>query len=308
MPTPTTLRRTAAAILSGLALAASAGMAEVVGSQPEASPTWYGVDRQPLPFTSDERVLDYLRHAEIVASEVLASGSTRPLKVTLERDGVRAHAIFRTVDRRIRRGSLGYGKTFRDSYRFEVAAFELGRLLGLDNVPPAVLREVRGREGSMQLWIEEARSEASRIRRGEQPEKASYWYLQRQVMLLFDNLIFNFDRNPGNLLTTTDGKLWLVDHTRSFKDLPVLSSAEEINVWERRIVERLRRLEPVRIRTHLGPYLEETQLRALLARRERILARVDRLIAERGESYVLFDLERRASLDQTTTRDFTASS
>jgi hypothetical protein len=35
-------------------------------------------------------------------------------------------------------------------------------------------------------------------------------------MALFDQLIFNDDRNQGNMLIGKDWKVWLIDHTQDF--------------------------------------------------------------------------------------------
>ena len=40
--------------------------------------------------------------------------------------------------------------------------------------------------------------------------------LQLQVVRVFDELIQNRDRNQGNILWTSDWKMWLIDHTRAF--------------------------------------------------------------------------------------------
>ena len=36
-------------------------------------------------------------------------------------------------------------------------------------------------------------------------------------MRVFDELIQNRDPNAGNLLWTSDWKMWLIDHTRAFR-------------------------------------------------------------------------------------------
>jgi len=39
------------------------------------------------------------------------------------------------------------------------------------------------------------------------------------VVRLFDQLIYNTDRNLGNLLIDKSWRLWMIDHTRAFKVL-----------------------------------------------------------------------------------------
>ena len=54
-------------------------------------------DGRPLPFHSNEEVEEFLRTAEIVSRERVGTGLNNPLKVLLEKDGIRMHAIFRDV-------------------------------------------------------------------------------------------------------------------------------------------------------------------------------------------------------------------
>ncbi len=252
---------------------------------------WLGAGGQQLPFTDDQQVLDFLRTAEIVASEEISGTSSDPHKVLLEKDGLRVHAIFRTVE--VQRDKLEndvkHARGFRDSYVFEVAAYELSRLLELDNVPPAVVRKVGRQEGSMQLWIEHAMGVAERLESGIREEHAQLWQFQKQNMQIFDSLIYNFDRNPSNILIDHSGKLWFVDHTRSFKNLPSLSGRDKIQVCERRLWERLRDLDPEQVREQLAPYLNAVEIGALLKRQQKLVKLLERRIAQKGENAVLFE-------------------
>jgi len=260
-------------------------------SQAAAGP-WLGDDGEPLPFTTAEEILDFLENAPIVKTKKLSDGINKPLKIKLERDGIVADAIFRSVDverEETMKGGHPGNRHFRDSYVFEVAAFELDQLLGLGRVPPAVLRRVEGRRGSVQLWVEKAMTEAHRLENKIAPAEISSWQLQRQIMIFFDNLIYNFDRNPGNMLLGEDGKLWFVDHTRSFKQVPMLPETEKLAAVERGLYERLEALEPAEIRERLSPYLGGLEISALLERRELLIKHVEKLAAGRGED-VFFEL------------------
>ena len=263
---------------------------------------WLGAEGEPLALASNEEILDFLRYARVVEKKRLSSGINRPLKMTLERDGIRAHAIFRTVDVRKNLSPTGaLHKSYRDSYIFEVAAYELSRMLGLDNVPPAVLREIGGAPGSMQLWVEGARTEADRLNKHLPRVKPAQWYLQAQTMLLFDNLIYNFDRNASNILLHPSGKVWFVDHTRSFKLFSKLTSAKELSVCQRNLYHRLRELDQGELRKRVGPYLGPLAIRALQARRGKLLKQIDTMIAERGVDQVLFDLAPLSSASRSAT-------
>jgi hypothetical protein len=255
---------------------------------------WLGPDGEPLPFTTDEEALEFLRTAEVVESEEIEGSINRPLKLTLERDGVRAHAIFRTVEveRAEMRNVQEHARGFRDSYVFEVAAYELSRLLGIDNVPPATLRTLDGEDGSIQLWIEQAKGVEDRMEEGIAEQHEQLWLFQKQNMVVFDNLIYNFDRNPGNMLIDPYGKVWFVDHTRTFKILPSLADRGHVKVCERKLWEGLRNLDPEEARERLDPYLTRVQIDALLARRDKLVKMIEKKIARHGEQAILFEFVR----------------
>ena len=53
-----------------------------------------------------------------------------------------------------------------------------------------------------------------------QPPNDQQWQKQVQMMNVFDALIYNTDRNRGNILITPDWRLWMIDHTRAFRRNP----------------------------------------------------------------------------------------
>jgi len=163
---------------------------------------WAGPDGVPLPMWNDEELVEFLRTAEVIEKKQLGEGVNRPLKVLLERGGVQMHAIFREVNEEIDRVELA-GKRlrfFRDKYIFECAAYELSRLVGIDSVPPAIVRRLDGRRGSLQVWVEDAMTESKRRKRSIKPPDVQRWNRQIQTMRLWDNLVHNMDRNTGNIL------------------------------------------------------------------------------------------------------------
>ena len=89
------LRPLLAVLCSSMLLAASAFAAPAGLGAP---PQWLAADGEPLPFASEDEILDYLRSARVVERKRIDAGVNRPFKVTLERNGITAHAVFRTVD------------------------------------------------------------------------------------------------------------------------------------------------------------------------------------------------------------------
>ncbi len=264
--------------------------AETAAAAPPAADGvgWLDPDRNPLPLRTDEEILEFLREARIVSSEEVGSGVTHPEKLLLERDGVRAHAIFHDINVEKQRQRLAGGKVvmfFRDSYANNVAAFELSRELGLHNVPPAVVRSYRGRDGSVQMWIEGGQDEAKRRLIGFTPP--GNWRLTWDDMWVFDNLINNIDRNQGNILYDSGWRLWFIDHTRAFGRGRQLPEPKRVKRVSRRLWQALHDLEEERLSEVLRPYLGPYEIAGLMARCDALIKLIEKRIAEQGESAVL---------------------
>ena len=254
---------------------------------------WRGPDEKPLPFRSDDEALAFLATAGIVSHEEIIGGTSRTLKVLLEKDGVRAHAAFRTVNFKKNRVTLNNEifLDFHDSYRYELAAYELSRLLGLDQVPPVVERTIDGKKGSLQLWVEGAMTESERVKADARPPDWTAWYRQLQIMRIFDRLIYNYDRNRGNILIDEDWKLWMIDHTRSFRISANVPAVRTVTHCEKDLWRRLQEIEESDITDRLGSYLSGKQVKALMKRRDKVLARINEVVATYGEEHVIFDLD-----------------
>ena len=109
------------------------------------------------------------------------------------------------------------------------------------------------------------------------PEKARYWHQQIYMMRVFDQLIYNTDRNLGNMLIGSDWRLWAIDHTRAFRKQKALKSPTHISRCDRQVFDRMKSLTLEVLKRELGKYLDEGQLKALLARRDLIVARLESL-------------------------------
>lgn len=281
----------------GLAVVvAAAALAGALVSQAKApsAPMWHGADGSALPFQQPEEIEDFLATATIVENKGIKTGTTGPRKLLLELNGVRAHAKFNSVDELKHRGPTNLGgftvADVRDYHLYNCAAYRVDLLLGLGRVPPSVPRTVGRRSGTVTLWIEHTLMEKHRQAKRIEPPDPYHWEQQKRIMYVFDNLIGNMDRNLGNILVDRSWNLWFIDHTLAFVTSPLLPNPNGARKCERRLYERLRDLEPSTIRRELEPFLDPAEIDALLARRDKILERLDAEIAARGERLVLFDL------------------
>lgn len=262
---------------------------------------WLGQDGAPLPFADEAAVLEFLETAQVIDKRIIGKGVTQAELLLLEKDGIRARAAFHDIDKtqaRHRSRSIGPIMNFRDSYLNNVAAYELGRLMGLDNMAPTTIRKVGRTRGSIQLWIEKAIDETQRREGGG--EEAMSARLRRRIgdMWVFDSLIFNMDRNQGNMLHDSKGEFWMIDHTRSFNGSKRLLNKERMRRCSREMLAAIRSLDEDEARARLRPYLSNLEIKSLLARRQKLLEYLDERIASLGKDKFLFSY---GDIDESST-------
>lgn len=244
--------------------------------------------REPV----DRKIEDFLRAARVIDREPLARGVTHSARVTLS-DGTQTHrAVWKTIDetaqfKRFERGLPELG--FSDTYKNEIAAYELSKLLGLDIVPPTVERRLGRRRGSMQLWIDGCMTEAERYTKNLQPPDTEEWFRQLYTVRLFRQLIYDTDyKNASNILVTCEFRLWSVDHSRAFRTRDSLLDAGCLLRFSRALLTELRALDSETLEAKLGELISPRQRDAILARRDLILARASELVGDLGEDSVLY--------------------
>lgn len=249
-------------------------------------------DRYGLPLTGTQAEL-FLKTARVVEMKLVGVGITRPRKVTLD-DGVRKlHAVWKTVNEQrneVRRSKTGgFHLGFRDSYKYEVAAYELDKLLGLHLVPPTVGRRIGHQDGSLQLWVEGAFTELDRKKRNLLPKDGGQWGAEMYKLELLNQLIYNSDaQNARNTLYTPDFRVYAIDHSRTFRLYQELPAEEKLFRFPRSVLERLSNLDLATAQEKLGPYLSHDEIKALMKRRDLIVSLADALVAKRGEEVVLY--------------------
>ena len=236
---------------------------------------------------------EFLRTATVMKRTPLGKGVTRSDQVTLT-DGTRVHrALWKTIHEHKmglqRLEGVGLEFDFRDSWKSEVAAYELDKLLGLGLVPPTVERRLGGRVGSLQIWIEGAMTDDERRQKGLEAEDPAAWNAQMHRVRLLHQLTYNTDyRNVRNVLIDPSFRIYAVDSSRAFRIQTDLMSPEDLVCFSRATLERLAALDRPTLEARLGSWLVKRQIEGLLGRREKILALVKQRVAERGEDTVLY--------------------
>ena len=228
---------------------------------------------------------EFLLRAKIVRTRDAGDGITGSRRATLS-DGKLTHdAHIQTIDRVVALSQLRGPQlelNFKDSYRYNVAAYRLAVLLGLDNVPMSVARVIEGRRAAITWWVDDVMMD-ERTRRKTQARGPERRAMQDHIMRVFDELVSNRDRNLGNLLWTTDWKMWMIDHTRAFRLGTDLRQPALLLLIERSLLENLRTLTSDAVDKAVGNSLTRSEIQALLARRDAIVKLFEAKIAEPGE-------------------------
>lgn len=239
-------------------------------SQPQPPPRALGLRPGAL---DDDALESWLAEAEVAGIEELDAGITKPQRVTLRKDGIELRAVFKQLSTDFgvsdRRKALDYS----DRFEFEIAAYRLDRLLGLDMVPVTVPRSVGGRQGIVQFWIDGAINLRQMLEQQLQPEGWCAAEDQYNLMNVFDVLIHNTDRTQQNAIFTRDWMLVLIDHSRAFATYsknPRLLYLQEPRLNDA-LAARLQSLDRESLERELGSWLHRRQIDAILKRRDRLL-------------------------------------
>ena len=263
-----------AAMLHGLAasVAAQTALSERVALTPEQMET-------------------FLLEAKVVKSRPSGSGTTGTLIITLS-DGTVTHdaqAQFVNIEQAIYRAQ-GYTEfNFRDFFGYNIAAYELAVLLGIDNVPMSVGRRVNSKPAAVTWYFDDvAMTEERRRNTSASDPNAQRFEHYRYRQRLFDELIQNRDRNLGNTIYTTDWTTWMVDHTRSFRLNKDLGRPEELIRVERSLFEKMKTLTAAALSAAAGKSLRRAEVEAVIARRDLIVKHFEARIAKSGEAAVLY--------------------
>jgi hypothetical protein len=242
--------------------------------------------------TPDEQEV-FLRDAHLTRARTLGTGITASRRATLTHGDLTHDAHIQTVN--IYRPVFEAGRSteidFRDTYRYNIAAYRLARVIGLTNVPASIERTFERSPAAYTWWVDDVMmDEGDRASAGDSGPDPVRFRQQVQVMHVFDELIQNRDRNHGNVLWTSDWTLWMIDHTRAFRTGRDLLRPERLVQCDRALLQQLRELTSEGLREMMGRILNRRELDAVLARRALIVARYDARIAELGEDAVLFAL------------------
>jgi hypothetical protein len=239
------------------------------------------------PQLTPEQQEQFLKSAKIGRVRPAGKGVTGSMRATLTEGDVTHDAHVQTVDVSMTefRSNRGTELNFKDSWRYNVAAYRLNRLIQLGGIPVSVERNYNGKPASFTWWLDDVlMDEGERLKTKTQSPDALAWNQQMWHIRLFDQLIANVDRNLGNLIIDKNWGVWMIDHTRAFRLSGDLKTPQNLTKIERSALERLKALTQESLNTAVGDYLTSFEKRALLQRRDDIVQ-----LFEKGGPSMIYD-------------------
>jgi len=246
-------------------------------------------DNTPL---TKEQVKQFLQTAEVITSKPSSKGVTHPWRLTLSNGTITHDASFQSIDEHKSEMKLASGKVeidFVDSYKYNIAAYQLAELVGLDDMLPVyVERKWQGKTGSISWWLPVKMDDVERVEKKIEPPDPDKWNNQMYRIRVFDELVYDTDPNLTNVLIGEDWSVWRVDFSRAFRKNKDLRAPKNLVKCDRQLLEKLKALKADELAGETKGYLTKDEVNAVMARRDKIVATFQSLIAEKGEKEILY--------------------
>src|SRR5690348_7684691 len=249
--------------------------------------------QDPTTLTIEQKE-EFLRTAKVTTEKSAKKGITDTQRVTMT-DGKLTHdaSVQRINDHKdVFQAQDGTSEfNFKDTWKFNIAAWKLARLLGIgDMMPPYVERKFKGDSASYSWWVDNVMmDEEERTKKNVTSPDLDAWNHEMYVVRVFDQLIYNTDRNLTNLLIDKDWHIWMIDHSRSFRAQHNLRNVKNLSQCDRTLLAKMKALDEPTLKKELAPYVNGEEIKGLLARRDAIV----KFFESKGSS-ALYDRPKRS--------------
>jgi hypothetical protein len=243
---------------------------------------------------------EFMLTAEIVGSERVGQGVTKPWKLHLKKGDLEQAGAWKDIDKRISTGG-------RDSWKYEIAAYRLDKLIGLGMVPPAVEKAFRGKPGALSLWTDTRYNLLDVMEQGIKMPVSALKSTEDMgfVYRLWCSLIANDDPTQENIRYTGDWRMILIDHSRAFRSdrkytERLVFGLNGIKRYQadgrpfiirrvpRALLERIKALDFDAVKQAVGSYLADQEIQSVVARVKLIEAEMAEMVRQYGQAAVLY--------------------
>jgi hypothetical protein len=155
-------------------------------------------------------------------------------------------------------------------------------------VPPTVERRIEGEFGAAVLWASPTKSfgELGSGIPAAPPRYLDAFSRQISRAKMYDNLIGNVDPNLGNWLVDPSWNLILIDHSRALTSDKKL--VHQLIRVDEALWERMQALTEDQLKAALSAWLGKGEIRAILARRDKMADEIAKLVQKNGAAKVFF--------------------
>jgi hypothetical protein len=263
-----------------------------------AAPRPAAAQFRPEEIAQREAKEEFLLTADIVRSEPIGEGVTKPFKLYLKKGDVEGKAAWKNPH-----GEMG---GYLEGWQYEIAAYRLDKLMGLNMVPPAVEREFNGKKGALVLWVENRGSLLKLIEDKVRipDEVTDHTEKMKWLTRAWDCLIANEDRTQQNFLYTDDWRVIIFDHSRAFRSTGEfvkrlmfgrdgIKMSSQGTPWlfrrlPRWFVEKVKGLTFESIKAAVGTALTDKEIKAIITRRALLIKEIDDMVKDQGEAAVIY--------------------
>jgi len=245
---------------------------------------------EPTTLTK-EQIKQFLTTAKVVESKQAKKGITGTWRLTLSDGTVTHDASFQSIDEHkpVKQLAAGTELNFVDSYKYNIAAYALAELIGMDDMLPVyVERKWKGETGSLSWWLPVKMDEVERHKQNLTAPDADAWNNQMYKIRVFDQLVSDSDPNLTNVLIGENWKIWRIDFTRAFRFNKDVKEPKDLVRCDRQLLGKLKTLDANELTEKTKKYLTKDEVKAVMARRDKIVAQFQKMVAEKGENEVLY--------------------
>jgi hypothetical protein len=240
------------------------------------------------PAWGTNQIREFLLNAKIVGGKKTGKGITSPWRLTLTDGTVTHDAAFQTVDEHKMKNEFADGTVelnFVDSYAYDLAAYEIAKLVGLDGMMPVtVQRKWQAQTGALSWWVPTKMDESERLKKKVQPPPEVNWNDQMHRMRVFTALVYDTDRNLTNVLIDNDWKLWMIDFTRAFRLQGTIVNEKDLTRGDRALLAKLKTLDGDEVARVTKDVLTKSEIAGVMKRCALIVQHYEKLVAEKGDT------------------------